>query len=113
MASYGPDDSEDAVKVYTTDTIVDHPGAKIVYKGLVTIGKRETYPTFMTIPHLQMRCVEASSRVLEILADIALLTEEAKERAKKLGANAIVGMKITDSKNGGYTFVGTAVRYST
>merc|ERR1712039_612603 len=46
MASYGPDDSEDAVKVYTTDTIVDHPGAKIVYKGLVTIGKRETYPTF-------------------------------------------------------------------
>ena len=95
MASYGPRDSEDAVKVYTTDTIVDHPGAKIVYKGLVTIEKG----------------------AMDVTAEITHLIGEAKLRAKELNANAIVGMKITDSKNGGggdgYTFIGTAVRYST
>ena len=87
MASYGSGDSED-VKVYTTDTIVDHPGAEIVYKGLIAVrgwGMNRNNPF--------------------------LLTEEAKARAKKLDANAIVGMKITDSK-GEYTFIGTAVRYS-
>ena len=88
MASCGPCDSEEAVRVYTTDTIVDHPGAEIVYKGLITVrgwGMNRHNPF--------------------------LLTEEAKARAKKLDANAIVGMKITDSKEG-YTFIGTAVRYS-
>ena len=88
MASCGPCDSEEAVRVYTTDTIVDHPGAEIVYKGLIAVrgwGMNRNNPF--------------------------LLTEEAKARAKKLDANAIVGMKITDSK-GEYTFIGTAVRYS-
>ena len=35
MASYKSDDSDDSIRVYTTDTIVDNPGAEIVYKGLV------------------------------------------------------------------------------
>ena len=87
MASNGAGDSADSVRIYTTDTIVDHPGAEIVYKGLITVrgwGMNRHNPF--------------------------LLTEEAKARAKKLDANAIVGMKITDSK-GEYTFIGTAVRY--
>ena len=43
MASNGQGDSE--VKVYTTDTIVDrdHPEAKIVYKGLITIPGLEKH----------------------------------------------------------------------
>ena len=95
MASYGPgDSSEDAVKVYTTDTIVDHPGAEIVYKGFITLGRE--------MPYEVRRYVGGN---------MAKLTEEAKERAKKLNANAIVGVKITDAKNGGYTFIGTTVRY--
>ena len=88
MASNGQGDSE--VKVYTTDTIVDrdHPEAKIIYKGLITIPGLEN--TDMSIDDV---------------------TEEAMARAKKLDANGIVDMKFTYSKQG-YTFLGTAVRYS-
>ena len=85
MASYGPGDSEEAVTVYTTDTIVDHPGAEIVYKGLLVSGER-----YWTLRHV---------------------IEAAKARAKEIGANAIVGLKIT-REGERFFFIGTAVRFS-
>ena len=39
------------------------------------------------------------------------LTTAAMDKAKELNANAIVGLKITDTKQE-YTLIGTAVRYS-
>ena len=90
MASNGPGASE--VNLYTTHTIVDHPGAKIVDKGLIAFT-------------MDLRWIADN-----ISNNVAVVTEKAKARAKKLDANAIVGMKITDS-NGEYTFIGTAVRY--
>ena len=97
MASNGPGDSE--VNLYTAYTIVDHPGAKIVDKGIIAI--------YFTIPGLE----DTVMCNINKCNNVAILTEKAKARAKKLDANAIVGMKITDS-NGEYTFFGTAVRYS-
>ena len=52
-----------------------------------------------------------TTRLNEIRRDVVALTQEAKERAKKLGANAIVGVKIMVDGNARYTFTGTAVRF--
>ena len=70
--------SEDSIRVYTTDTIVDNPGAEIVYKGLVI-------------------CASNDHSDISDHARISKLTEEAQEEAKKLSANAIVGMKIMET----------------
>ena len=87
MAINGSGDSADSVRIYTTDTIVDHPGAEIVYKGFITFNAHEAWTRSLTN-----------------------MTVEAKERASRLDANAIVGVKIVDG-NGRYTFTGTAVRF--
>ena len=84
MASNGSGDSADSVRVYTTDTIVDLPGAEIVYKGLVS-GER-----YWTLRHV---------------------IEAAQARAEEIGANAIVGLKITREEER-FFFIGTAVRFS-
>ena len=111
MASSRPDDSDSDVRVYITDTIVDNPGAEIVDKGRIICNyvtlllyKREN-PDFAA----RMRTVDPSC-----MNFVAQLTEWAKEKAKKLGANAIVGMKISYSKSVGLgdCLIGTAVRYT-
>ena len=98
MSRYGPGDSEeeeiksngpgdsaaDSVRVYTTDAIVDQRGAEVVYKGLVS-GER-----YWTLRHV---------------------IEAAKARAKEIGANAVVGLKITREEER-FFFIGTAVRFS-
>ena len=85
MASNRSGDSADSVRVYTTDTIVDHPGAEIVYKGLLVSGER-----YWTLRHV---------------------IEAAQARAEEIGANAIVGLKIT-REGERFFFIGTAVRFS-
>ena len=99
MASNGAGDSADSVRIYTTDTIVDHPGDDVSYKGFILIGDTAG------LPHAE------TTRLNEIRRDVVALTQEAKERAKKLDANAIVGVKIMVDGNARYTFTGTAVRF--
>ena len=104
MASNGSGDSADSVRVYTTDTIVDHPGAEIVYKGFITFNQSDVGACVM------QRMLQAYNPLYEN-GSLINLTEEAKERAKKLSANAIVGVKIMVDGNSKYTFIGTAVRF--
>ena len=140
MASCRPDDAEDSIRVYTTDTIVDNPGAKIVYKGLIICASNALYHTKRNPEFSAKRKeAEANPKDKKIRADIlammtegneertrklnnnsgvlASLTEEAKEKAKKLNANAIVGMKIAETFASKYnqlevSFIGTAVHVS-
>ena len=88
-------DFEYAVKIYTTDTIVDNPGAEVVYKGFIIVHNSSMHLT---------------------LADI---TKMAKEKAKELNANAIIGVKISEGAamrpertHNQFTFIGTAVHVS-
>ena len=92
MASYRPDDSMDLVRIYTTDTVIDYPTTKVIYKGFILLHdmKRDTLTT---------------------------LTTEAKKKAKELQANAIIGVKISEGAHGNnasfqFTFMGTAVHVS-
>ena len=92
MGNYRPADSEDPVRIYTTDTVTDYPRKKVVYKGLILLHdmKRDNLTT---------------------------LTKEAKKKAKELNANAIIGVKISEGAHGNnasynFTFIGTAVYVS-
>ena len=80
MASNGAGDSADSVRIYTTDTIVDHPGDDVSYKGFILIGDTAG------LPHAE------TTRLNEIRRDVVALTQEAKERAKRLGAKKGYGM---------------------
>ena len=95
---YG-DDSPYSVRIYTTDTMFDYPMDDVSYKGFIVIGDTAGLPLAET------------TRLCEIRRDVVALTQEAKERAKKLDANAIVGVKIMVDGNARYTFTGTAVRF--
>ena len=98
MASNGAGASEDEVKLYFHDYVIDHPGVELVYKGIVTLDLLR--PSLLLSQEQYLR-------------DVLELTEAAKKRAKLLGANAVVGMKITaDMDKGRYTITGVAVRYS-
>ena len=82
--------SEDLSGIYTTDTIIDDPKAKVLYKGLIIIHSRHGQDT---------------------------ITNEAKKKAKELNANAIQGVRITEAAAGStnfnrFTFIGTAVHVS-
>ena len=91
--------------MYTTDTIIDNPGVTIVYKGLVIYATSNL-----------SECEDCSrSDILAKKADEAI--QGIKKKAKKVDANAIVGMKIVEtynSKSGKVevTIVGTAVHFS-
>ena len=127
MASHGPGDSEEAVRVYTTDTIVDNPGAEIAYKGLIICASNTLFHTKRD-PDISAKLAavaEGKTKDKKLLASykndilndmkregeehdrrhnvhsdvLAKLTEEAKEKAKKLQANAIVGMKVAETYN--------------
>ena len=67
---------DDSVRVYTTDTVVDNPGAKVAYKGLIFVN------------------CEGFGPIVELRAE---LIEKAKKKAEELDANAIVGMKIQET----------------
>ena len=140
MASCTSSDSEDSIRVYTTDTIVDNPGAEIVYKGLITCASNTLYHTKRN-PEIVAKMTEAMEkgknkklpsdvlayldevhrerdRKLNVNSDILdKLTEEAKEKAKKLQANAIVGVRIAETYNSKsnrleVAFIGTAVHFT-
>ena len=105
---------DDSVRVYTTDTIVDNPGAEIVYKGLINCNSSTLLLYKGQNPDFANKMAAAASKRAQIMkgsgTDIqAELTEEAKEKAKKLDANAIVGMKVAGN---GESIFGTAVHYT-
>ena len=82
MASCRPDDTEDSIRVYTTDTIVDNPGAKIVYKGLIICASNALYHTKRN-PEFsaKMKEAEANPKDKKIRADIlAMMTEGNTDR---------------------------------
>ena len=99
---------EEEVKLYFADNIADHPVYKdniadqqLVYKGIITLHLIGP-PNFAELWSQD-----------QYLRDLHKLTEAAKERAKILDANAVVGMKITvDTETGRYRIEGVAVRYS-
>ena len=98
MASNGAGASEDEVKLYFHDYVIDHPGVELVYKGTITV---DLYRPSLLLSQEQY------------LRDVLELTEAARKRAKLLGGNAVVGMKITAVMDEGrYTITGIVVRYS-
>ena len=133
--------SEDSVvRVYTTDTIVDYPGADIVYKGLIACASNTLYhvkrdPEMLAKMKAAMQDPKAKKLPPDVMAYmtegpaevdkkhnvhsdvLADLTEEASEKARKLGANAIVGTKIAETYNSKsnrmeVSIIGTAVHFT-
>ena len=106
MASDKPDD---AVRVYSTDTTVDNPGAEVAYKGFICVNG-EYCPKSN---HQLSYGVDRENPGIARDRLRAELIERAKKKAEELDANAIVGMRLEtiDSKNMGWEIVctGTAV----
>ena len=101
MASDKPAD----VRVYSTDTIVDNPGAEIAYKGFICVGGEWR----MRVPMVDV--METQNKKDRLRAE---LIEKGKKKAEELHANAIVGMRLEttiDSTRMGWEIVctGTAV----
>ena len=100
--------------MYTTDTIVDNPGADIVYKGLINCNSSTLLLYKEQNPDFANKMAAAARTRAQIMkgsaTDIqAELIEEAKEKAKKLDANAIIGMKTAGN---GESIFGTDVHYA-
>ena len=140
MATANVASEDSVVRVYTTDTIVDRPGADIVYRGLIVCASNTLYhvkrdPEMLAKMKAAMQDPKAKKLPPDVMAymtdgpkeidqklnvhsDIlADLTEEAREKAKKLGANAIVGMKIAETYNSKsnrmeVSIIGTAVHFT-
>ena len=109
MASCRPDDSDDSIRVYTTDTIVDNPKAKIVYKGLIICASNTLYYTKRN-PKILAKMAEdfwpkladdldakAMGKKLRANSDIlAMMKEEDEEKTRKLNNNSGVLASLTE-----------------